>query len=296
MKVENFYIIDTVDKFSRVIMFMFSGILLGAVLAFAYHNIFASGFGQTIIMIAFYCAIFLTYAFFANSRRQIQKVEIYKDKLAVICEKKNTISTRKEIYYSDIEKYDVSAGTDKKNQMKETPDKNRFSLRIFGQKTKITLKNNETIEFASNYKDGVLIYSPAYIYALIDLRRYLPDFPLVLDNFDSKKDPENFMLQFKYYEENEKVPCVCKNRAYLLGILKYTFVLAVISIFIAFLIAYIMYADLKNAAGAFNFVLAVLGIFLAVTVPVYLTAVLSVVLGNILNKQAREKIKSVIKD
>lgn len=69
-------------------MLFFAGLVLGAVLALGYYYILEPSIGATVTFIAIYCAVFATYVAVTNSLRKITKVEIFKDKLSFVFEKK----------------------------------------------------------------------------------------------------------------------------------------------------------------------------------------------------------------
>ena len=198
MNTAKFFAVEIVDKVSRMAMLIFAGIILGSVLAVAFYNLILQSFGWTLILIVLYCVAFSIYVSFTNAKRKVSQVEIFKDHLAFVFKKKNEISSRAIVNYNDIKSYKISPLTDAKNLKKENPDKNKYSLRVFGFKTTIEKNDGQILEFQDSYSDGVLMYSPAYVYRMLDVKRYIPEFPLELVNFDSKKDVEDFDKQFEY--------------------------------------------------------------------------------------------------
>lgn len=296
MKADRFYVVEIVDKLSRMLMLMFAGIILGVVLALFYYNIFDPEIGATLTVIIIYCIVFSSYVSFTNAKRNVSKVEIFKDHLSFVFEKKNEISTRTNINYSDILEYKISPLSDKKNLKLENPDKNKFSLRVFGFKTTVKTKSGEELQFQDSYSDGVLIYSPAYVFRMLDIKRYIPDFPLVLENFDSEKDPEDFKYQFEYYEKNEKTLPFSKNKKYLKCLLKYTLIFTIIAAVIALVLSYMLYAAVKTPAVITALLWTTLGILIIMTVPSYVVALFTSFFGNIFNRKTRNIIQNIIKE
>lgn len=298
MKTDRFFVVEIVDKFSRMVMLFFAGLVLGAVLALGYYYILEPSIGATVTFIAIYCAVFATYVAVTNSLRKITKVEIFKDKLSFVFEKKNEISSRKDVYYNDIKSYKISPLTDKKNAKKEIPDKDKYSLRVFGFKTTVELNNGETIQFQDSYSDGVLIYSPSYIYRMIDVKRFNPSFPLVLENFESKKEPENFNYQFKYYEELNKNLSLFQNKRYLMCLVKYTLIFTIVVILLAALAiwACIHYKVLSSQNDLLMFIYSAIGILIGIIVPMWLVASLTSLVGGKFNLKAKNTIEKIIKE
>lgn len=298
MNTDRFFVVEIVDKFSRAVMLFFAGLVLGAVLALGYYYILEPSIGATVAFLAVYCAVFATYVAITNSLRKITKVEIFKDKLSFVFEKKNEISSRKDVYYGDIKSYKISPLSDKKNLMKENPDKDKFSLRVFGFKTEVELNNGEKITFQDSCSDGVLIYSPSYIYRMIDVKRFNPNFPLILENFESKKEPENFNYQFKYYEELDKNLSIFQNKRYLLCLIKYTliFTFVVVILSSAAIAACSYYKVLKSQTDMLMFIYSALGILIGILVPMWLVAGLTSFCGGKLNLKAKNTIKKIIKE
>ncbi len=296
MNTAKFFAVEIVDKVSRMAMLIFAGIILGSVLAVAFYNLILQSFGWTLILIVLYCVAFSIYVSFTNAKRKVSQVEIFKDHLAFVFKKKNEISSRAIVNYNDIKSYKISPLTDAKNLKKENPDKNKYSLRVFGFKTTIEKNDGQILEFQDSYSDGVLMYSPAYVYRMLDVKRYIPEFPLELVNFDSKKDVEDFDKQFEYYTENENNLPLFKNKRYCLCLLKYTVIFAVIALLIGCAIAYILYYDLKDTQTALTMLWAVLGIIVAIVIPMYMFAFTTTVFGGKFNKYARNVIKTIIKE
>lgn len=298
MKTDRFFVVEIVDKFSRMVMLFFAGLVLGAVLALGYYYVLEPSIGATVTFIAIYCAIFATYVAITNSLRKITKVEIFKDKLSFVFEKKNEISSRKDVYYNDIKSYKISPLTDKKNAAKENPDKDKYSLRVFGFKTDVELFNGEKITFQDSCSDGVLIYSPSYIYRMIDVKRFNPNFPLILENFESKKEPENFNYQFKYYEELNKNLSLFQNKRYLMCLIKYTliFTLVVAVLSGTAIAACLYYKVLKSQADMFMFIYSTLGILVGILIPMWLVAGLTSLVGGKFNLKAKNTIEKIIKE
>lgn len=275
-------------------MLFFAGIILGCTLALGYYYIFNSDISATLLVIVIYCFIFGAYVVLTNSIRDTSKIEILKDKIAFIFEKKGKVSIRQEIPYSDIKEYKITPGTDKKNLALETPKKDKFSLRVFGFRTTVETKDGNKLEFKDSNLDGVLIYSPGYIYRMIDLKRFKPDFPLVLENFDSKKDSENFAYQFEYYKDNMKVLPLLKNKSCVKTLIIYTLAFILTAFVIASVIGYFLYKDFADLTKTLFFVWITLGIVVVVVAPTYLTSFLTPVIGGIVNKKAGNKIKEVL--
>lgn len=294
MNAAKFFAVEIVDKFSRMAMLIFAGIILGSVLAVAFYNLVLQSFGWTLTLIVIYCVAFSLYVSYTNTKRKVTQVEIFKDHLGFVFKKKNEISTRAVLHYNDIKSYKISPLTDKKNSQKETPDPNGYSLRVFGFKTVIEKNDGEILEFQDSYSDGVLMYSPAYVYRMLDVKRYIPEFPLELVNFDSKKDVEDFKQQFSYYSENEANLPLLKNKKYCFCLIKYTLIFALIALIVGSAIAYILYNDLKDTQTALTLLWTVLGIIIAIIVPMYLFAFVTTVFGGKFNKYARNIIKAVI--
>ncbi len=298
MKTDRFFVVEIVDKFSRMVMLFFAGLVLGAVLALGYYYILEPSIGGTVSFLAIYCAIFVAYVSITNSMRKITKVEIFKDKLSFVFEKKNEISSRKDVYFSDIKSYKISPLSDKKNLKKEVPDKDKFSLRVFGFKTTVELNNGETIQFQDSCSDGVLIYSPSYIYRMIDVKRFNPAFPLILENFESKKEPENFNYQFKYYEElNTNLPLI-KNKRYLLCLIKYTIVFTLVVVILASLAIWLCsyFKVLGSQADIYMFIYSATTILTGILIPMWLVAGLSSFCGGKFNSRAKNTIEKIIKE
>ena len=298
MKTDRFFVVEIVDKFSRMVMLFFAGLVLGAVLALGYYYILEPSIGATVAFIAVYCAVFAAYVAITNSLRKITKLEIFKDKLSFVFEKKNEISARKDVYFNDIKSYTISPLSDKKNLAKEIPDKDKFSLRVFGFKTKVELNNGETIEFQDSYSDGVLIYSPSYIYRMIDIKRFNPNFPLVLENFESKKEPENFNYQFKYYEELNKNLSLIKNKRYLACLVKYTLIFTLVTAILAMLAiwACLHFNVLGSKTDMYMFMYSALIILIGILVPMWLVASLTSLVGSKFNLKAKNTIEKIIKE
>lgn len=294
MKADRFFVVNIVDKFSRMFMLVFAGMVLGAVLALAYYNIFRPEIGSTLTLISVYCVIFICYVYVANSKRKITKVEIFKDHLSFIFAKKNEISTRQDINYSDIKSYKISSLTDKKNYNSANPDKDKYSLRVFGFETTIETNDGSILNFSDNSRDGVLIYSPTYIYRMLDVKRFVPNFPLELVNFDSKKDVENFKYQFDYYSLGGETLSVFKNKKYLICLFKYTLAFALIAVIVAGIIGYTLYIGLKNPGSFYMLIYATIKILLSIVIPMWIIAVLTSVIGAKLNRHAKNTIQSII--
>ncbi len=296
MNADRFFAVDIVDKFSRAFMLLFAGITLGAVLAFGYYYIIMPSIGATIALISLYCILFASYVGFTNSKREISKVEIFKDRLSFVFEKKHEISKRKTVLFKDIKSYKISPLTDKKNSLKENPDINKFSLRVFGFKTTVELFDGETFSFQDSFSDGVLVYSPSYVYRMIDIKRFIPDFPLVLENFESEKEPENFKYQFKYYQELNENLSIFKNKRYLACLTKYTVIFAIIAAIIALVIAYIIWADFKDMSNALMMLYTTFGILVGIMVPMWLVAISTSFCGGKFNLKAKNIIEKIIKE
>ncbi len=294
MKADNFFVIEVVDKLSRIFILMFAGIILGAVVGLAFHYGFRADIVKTLGMLILYYVIFTSYVFVTNTRRRFSSIEIYKDRLALISQEAGQVCERKEIYYDEIKLYKISSLSDKKTLELQNPNRDKFSLREFGYSTLIETQDGEKIEFATKKSDGVLIYSPAYVYRMLDVKRCVKDFPLVLERFDSRRDTEDFDAQFRYYDENEKNLSLWKNENYITSLLKYTVFFVSIAILVALFIAYIMWADIKDQESAMKLLTATFSLLFTVTALMYLVASMSSFFGGIVNRINGKKIKSVI--
>ncbi len=296
MNTDRFYIVEIADKFSRMVMLLFAGIILCTVLLLAYYIAFDAKIGAAVSVIMVFIALYCSYISITNYKRQNVNVRIFKDKIEISKETKSSYSTTESINYSDISEYKISPLTDKDNAKLVVPDKDKFSLRIYGFKTTITTKDGNKTTFEDNKKDGILIYSPAYVYRMIDLKRYVKDFPLVLENFETKKDYENFKKQFEYYMENERNLPVYKNGSYLLSLLKYTVCFIVLAFAISYLVVCFMNLDFSDMQTISLFIQLAVGIFIIVMFPSYIIAILSSIFGGLVNRRARFAIKSVLVD
>ncbi len=296
MKTDRFFAINIVDKCSRMFMLIFAGIILGAVLALAYYNIFSRQIGSTLILIAAYCVAFICYVTYTNAKRSAIKIEVFKDKLAFVFIKKHEISKRIVLEYSNIKSYKISAQSEKKTLNSSSANKNGYSLRVFGYNTKIETKDGQTIEFSDNSSDGVLIYSPAYVYRMLDVKRCVPDFPLILENFSSKKDAENFEYQFNYYDTTGETLSFFKNKKYMRCLFIYTFTFFVIAAIIAGAIAYPLYLGLQDAARVNMLLIFVAEILCAIVLPMWLIALFTSFFGGKCNRHAKNTIKEIITD
>lgn len=296
MNTDKFFSIAIVDRFSRMLMLLFAGITLGAVLALAYYIGFGARIDYTIIMVAIYCVLFSTYVSVSSSKRKVSKVEIFKEKLSFVFEKKWHISSRCDIKYSDIQEYKISPLSDKKNMALEAPNKDKFLMRVFGFQTKVKLKDGRELVFQDGYTDGVLMYSPSYIYRMLDVKRFIPDFPLVLENFDAKKDTEDFDKQFKYYLENEANLPLHMNKKYMLSLLKYTIMFVAIAIAIVLFIGCMINIGVRDEKTYLMFMWVCFGILASIMVPTYLVALGSSFFGGIVNKEKRNIIRTIIQE
>lgn len=293
MKTDRFFVVDIVDKNSRMLMLLFAGITLGTVLAFAYYKLFGQSIGYTLLLVAIYCILFAFYVSFTGYKRKVSKVYILKNYLSFVFAKKHEISSRCDIGYNDIKSYQISPLSYSKD---DNFNKDKSSLRVFGFETIIETKDGRTLKFSDSKQDGVLIYSPNYVFRMIDLKRSMPDFPLNLVNFDSKKDVENFSLQFEYYLNTGKNLSLFKNKKYLKCILKYTLGLCLIAIITASIIAYVMYADLKASEIALSLICNTFKILLAIVVPMWLIVALSSFVGGKYNNKVSKIIKTIIEE
>ena len=296
MKTDRFYTIEIVNRISRTLMLFFEGLVLGSIISLGCYYVFRPPIELLITFIVIYCIIFGIYVAVSNSLRKIIKIEIFKDKLSFVFEKSNQISQRKDVNFHDIKSFKISPLTYKKNLLSNNPDKEKFSLRAFGFMTNVELNNGEIITFRDSYSDGVLIYSPAYVYRMIDLKRFVPDFPLILENFESKKEPENFNFQFKYYEELNKNTPLIKNKRYLLHLIKYTIIFAVIAAAAASIISYTIYSGLNDKINALIFLYAVFAILACIVIPMWLIAFFTSYFGNIFNLKAKNIIEKIVKE
>lgn len=296
MKTDRFYTVEIVNRISRTLMLFFEGLVLGSILSLGCYYVFKPPIELLITLIVIYCIIFGIYVAVTNSLRKVTKIEIFKDKLSFVFEKSNQISQRKDADFNDIKSYKISPLTYKKNLLSNNPDKEKFSLRAFGFMTNVELNNGEIITFRDSYSDGVLIYSPAYVYRMIDLKRFVPDFPLILENFESKKEPENFNFQFKYYEELNKNTPLIKNKRYLLHLIKYTIIFTVIAAAAALIISYTIYSGLNDKINALIFLYAVFAILACIVIPMWLIAFFTSYFGNIFNLKAKNIIEKIVKE
>lgn len=294
MKADRFFIVDTVDKLSKMFMLVFVGVVLGTVLVRTYYDFLNPTVDSIIGVIALYCVLFTFYMYFSGLRKKTVKVALFKDYVSVILASKGGISERKDIAYSDIKAYKVYAQTNKTNAMLENPNKDKYTLRAYGYKTVIETKDGEIFEFSNSRDDGVMIYSPAYIYALIDLKRYYPDFNLELINFDSNRDTEDFSYQFEYYEKNEKCLQLWQNKTYMLSLMQYTILFCAFAFLVAAVVSHALYREYGNISGATAVIIATLKTLFAIVVPMWSLALTVSVYGSKRNDRARTEIKEIL--
>ena len=133
---------------------------------------------------------------------------------------------------------------------------------------------------------------------MIDVKRFNPNFPLVLENFESKKEPENFNYQFKYYEELNKNLSLFQNKRCLMCLVKYTLIFTIVVILLAALAiwACIHYKVLSSQNDLLMFIYSAIGILIGIIVPMWLVAGLTSLVGGKFNLKAKNTIEKIIKE
>lgn len=289
MKADRYFIVSTIDKLSKMFMLVFVGVVLGTVLIRTYYDFFAPDVDTILGLSALYCVFFVFYMYFSNKQKSSTHVAFFKDYLSVILTKKNSFKQRTDIAYSDIKSYKVSLKGAEKNKNKE-----KSTFRAFGYKTLVETYGGQQFEFCDSKEDGVLIYSPAYIYALLDVKRFRPDFNLEFENFEFNRDVEDFNYQFKYYEAEGKSLQLWKNRTYLLSLLQYTVLFCVFAFLIAAIVSYAVFHEYHNIYTASQIILSALKTLAAIVIPMWTLAFVVSIYGGRANMTAQNILKEIL--
>lgn len=270
---------------------MFSAIFLGAVLAFAIYKIFHITAFEAIFAYAIFYAIFSFYALITNLKNGVYKVFLFKEHLSVTVFKQNGISCIQNVAYDDIKSYKISPLV-----IDKTPlfCKVKSKFRNFGYTTKIETKNDEVIEFSNSKKDGILMYSPNYVYRMLDLKRLIPDFPLELVGFDSDADIEGFNYQFDFYLENGENLPLHKNKVYLKNIFKYSFKFSLCAMILALILSSLLYLILSAKTTAILLFIFTLKASVALIILALVTILMICYSEAFYNKNVSKAIKDVV--
>ena len=293
MKTDKFLEISTTDKLSKMLMLVFTGVILGTVIARTFYDLVTPVIDITLGVIALFCVLFAFYMFFTGIKKSSTKIAIFKDYISFISLKKNCLPTRTDVGYSDIKSIKISPQATKRDMEKGETDVNKFSLRIFGYKTVVESLNGDVYEICDSKTDGVLMYSPTYIYRMLDIKKHVPNLNLELVNFNSKNDSEDFETQFKYYEENGTTLSLLKNKKYVVSLLQYTALFLVLSLAISTVVSSILYYGLHSPATAYAVMGNTIRTFAAVVVPMWALAYTVSFYGARRNDDARVAIDKI---
>ena len=315
MNTDKFYTAETTDKMSKILMPVLTGVILGAVIIRAHYDVFNPIIDSSLGLTALYCVCYTFYMFFKSAKNSSTSICLFKDYLSVVIAKKGGEKTRTDIAYSDISAYKIMPRVNLNNLISINSESNKllanpiiakiwvilhkicfnkFLLRPYGFKTIIELKDGQVFEFSDSKTDGVLIYSPGYVYRMLDLKRYKTDFPLELLEFDSKKDIEGFKEQFDYYDKEGKSLKLWKNKRYLASLLLYTALFGLFSFLIASVVAYTIWSHAGNESLAKLELTYTLETFAAIVIPMWYLALTVNIFGAERNKRAQSEIKNII--
>ena len=294
MKTDRFFAVNTVDKLSKMFMLVFVGVVLGTVIVRTYYDFLAPSVDSIIGVIALYCVLFTFYMYFSALKKSSTKIAFFKDYISIILTKKDLLPVRIDIAYDDIKSYKVYAQTNARNAESANPDKDKYALRAYGYKTVIEKNDGSIIEFKDSRADGVLIYSPAYIYSLIDVKRFRPSFNFEYIDFDSNKDTEDFYHQFEYYEKHEKNLQLWQNKTYMLSLIEYTILFFVFAFLVAAVVSYFLYMQYGNVNASSGVIISSVRTLVSIILPMWALALTVSLYGNIRNKSAREDIKEIL--
>lgn len=292
MSTDKFFSIDTTDRISRVLMTVFTGIVLGVVLVRILYSMINPPIDLILGVIALYSVFFALYMYFSEIKKTAVKVAFFKDYLSIILKKGNGISERKDIAYSNIKSYTVYAIESKEIKVLWHTFKKKPSFRTYGYKTVIEMNDGEIFEFKNVKKtDGAIIYSPAYIYALYDVKRYYPSFNLEFVGFETKKDFEGIDYQMTYYQKTGKTPKVWENKKYMKSLTEYTFWFFVAAVIVVLLV---IFKDKANQVSILAVTYSSLRALFAIVIPMWSLAVTVSICGGKRNEFAQNEIKNVI--
>lgn len=294
MNTDRFYVVETTDKMSKILMPVLTGVILGAVLIRAHYDFFNPIIDTSLGLTALYCVSYTFYMFFKSMKRSSTEVELLKNYLSVVLTDTKGNKTRTDIGYDNIKSYTISPNWNRNKKDEGEVKKENCLLRPFGYKTTIELKNGEKFVFQDSKSDGVLIYSPAYVYRMIDLKRFKPDFPLEVVNVDSKKDIEGFNAQFSYYRENQKSLKLWKNKRYMKSLWLYTILFGFFAFLIAAAVSYTIWKSVNNESFAIIMLSCTLKTFAAIVIPMWYLAITVNIFGSERNDRARAQIKEII--
>lgn len=295
MKTDKFYLVSTTDKLSRMLMLVFTGIILGTVIARTCYDLLNPVIDIMLGVIALFSVFFTFYMFFTSIKKSSTNVAIFKDGLSFIISKRDELPTRTDIEFSDIKSLKISPQTTKKNLSLEEPDPDKFFLRAFGYRTVVELNNGEKYEFSDSKTDGVLMYSPAYIYRMLDVKKMLPSLNLELCYFNSKNDNEDFLHQFDYYAENGKCLPLCKNKKYIVSLLQYTALFFASAFIISSFVSVSLSMGLNNYDATGTVMLDMFKTFVAIIIPMWALAYTIAFYGSRRNEEAQKVIYTLLK-
>ena len=294
MSTDKFFSIDTTDRISKMLMTVFTGIVLGVVLIRILYSLLNPPIDFVLGVMALYAIFFALYMYFSEIKKTAVKVAFFKDYLSIILKKGNGISERKDIAYSNIKSYTVYAIESKEIKVLWHTFKKRPSFRTYGYKTVIETNDGEVFEFKNVKKtDGAIIYSPAYIYALYDVKRYYPSLNLEFIGFDSKKDFEGINYQMTYYQKTGKTPNVWENKKYMKSLAEYTFWFFIATVIVVLLV---IDRDKTSQVSIMAVTFSSLRALFAIVIPMWALAATVSICGGKRNEFAQNQIKKVIQE
>lgn len=295
MKTDKFYAVSTTDKLSRMLMLVFTGIILGTVIARTCYDLLNPVIDIMLGVIALFSVLFTFYMFFTSIKKSSTCIEIFKEGLSFVITKKDEFPTRTTVQFSDIKLMKISPQTTRKNLSLDEPDPDKFFLRAFGYRTLVELNNGEKYEFSDSKTDGVLMYSPAYIYRMLDVKKMLPSLKLELSYFDSKNDNEDFLHQFDYYAEHGKCLPLYKNKKYIISLLQYTALFFASAFIISSFVSVSLSFGLNNYEAIGSVMIDMFKTFVAIIIPMWALAYTIAFYGSRRNEEAQKAIYKLLK-